>query len=126
MLAPPGSFTGQGEWVDPAPVLMAVQVTSYDRDADRRDRHDKPRAYAETGTPVYLLIDRDSGAVTAFSKPDGDRHDQAVTVRLGTPVEIPEPVGISLDTEPVKDWVGRPPAPGRGRRVRAAQSGSRV
>ncbi|MFD6333424.1 hypothetical protein ACFWGI_28115 [Streptomyces niveus] len=47
-LAPSGAFAGQGEWVDPAPVLMAVEVTSYDSDTDARDRVEKPRAYAET------------------------------------------------------------------------------
>ncbi|MFJ9850096.1 Uma2 family endonuclease [Streptomyces sp. NPDC101150] len=104
-LAPRGSFSGQPEWADPEPVLMAVEVTSYDRDTDRRDRQEKPQAYAATGIPVYLLIDRDTCEVTVFSKPDGDHYDQAVTVRFGTPVEIPAPVGLKLDTEPLKDWV---------------------
>lgn len=29
-LAPSGAFVGQGEWADPDPVLMVVEVTSYD------------------------------------------------------------------------------------------------
>ena len=48
-LVPADAFVGQGEWADPAPVLMVVEVTSYDSDTDRRDRVEKPRAYAETG-----------------------------------------------------------------------------
>ncbi|ARF57593.1 Uma2 family endonuclease [Streptomyces gilvosporeus] len=104
-LAPRGSFSGQGEWAASEPVLMTVEVTSHDGDTDRRDRQQKPRAYAEAGIPVYLLIDRDTCEVTVFSKPDGDHYDQAVTVRFGTPVEIPAPVGLKLDTEPLKDWV---------------------
>ncbi len=31
---------------DPDGLLMAVEVTSYDGDTDRRDRQDKPNAYA--------------------------------------------------------------------------------
>ncbi|SER50058.1 Putative restriction endonuclease [Streptomyces qinglanensis] len=49
----------QGEWADPAGVLMTVEVTSYDSDTDRRDRQEKPAAYAAAGIPVCLLVDRD-------------------------------------------------------------------
>lgn len=31
--------------------IMVVEVTSYDADTGLRDRVEKPRAYAETGTP---------------------------------------------------------------------------
>ncbi|CAM5602556.1 hypothetical protein SANTM175S_08533 [Streptomyces antimycoticus] len=51
-LAHSDAFVGQGEWADADPVLMVVEVTSYDSDTDRRDRVEKPRAYAETGIPV--------------------------------------------------------------------------
>ncbi|MEV8424296.1 Uma2 family endonuclease [Streptomyces niveus] len=104
-LAPSGAFAGQGEWVDPAPVLMAVEVTSYDSDTDARDRVEKPRAYAETGIPVYLLIDRDSCEVTVYSEPDGVRYESARTVPFGKTVVLPDPVGITLETEQLKDWV---------------------
>ncbi|MFB6951799.1 Uma2 family endonuclease [Streptomyces niveus] len=105
LLAPSGSIGGQGEWVDPGPVLMAVEVTSYDSDTDARDRTEKPRAYAETGIPVYLLIDRDSCEVTVFSEPDGVRYESARTVPFGKTVVLPDPVGIMLETEQLKDWV---------------------
>ncbi|MFC0493558.1 hypothetical protein ACFFKE_00920 [Streptomyces mutabilis] len=52
---------------------MVVEVTSYDSDTDRRDRVDKPRARAETGIPVYLLIERDTCEVR--SRPDGGRYE---------------------------------------------------
>ncbi|MFD8828501.1 Uma2 family endonuclease [Streptomyces sp. NPDC059605] len=104
-LAPLGTFVGQGEWADPAGVLMVVEVTSYDEDTDRRDRVEKPRAYAETGIPVYLLIDRDTCEVKVHSQPDGVRYEQVVTVPYGKTVELPDPVGIELDTEPLKSWV---------------------
>lgn len=38
VLAPDGSFSGQGNWVAADSALMVVEVTSYDSDTDRRDR----------------------------------------------------------------------------------------
>ncbi|MFJ8753853.1 Uma2 family endonuclease [Streptomyces sp. NPDC102441] len=99
-----GAFAGQGEWADPDGVLMVVEVTSYDEDTDRRDRVEKPRAYAESGIPVYLLIDRDTCEVKVHSQPDGVRYEQVVTVPYGKTVALPDPVGIELDTEPLKNW----------------------
>ncbi len=104
VLAPIDAFVGQGEWASPDDVLMVVEVTSYDEDTDRRDRVEKPRAYAETGIPVYLLIDRDSCEVKVHSGPDGVRYEQVVTVPYGKTVTLPDPVGIELDTEPLKNW----------------------
>ncbi|GAA3376910.1 Uma2 family endonuclease [Streptomyces racemochromogenes] len=105
VLAPSGSIGGQGDWVEPEPVLMVVEVTSYDSDTDRRDRHEKPRAYAQTGIPVYLLIDRDKCLVSVHSEPDGQRYERVLTVPFGKEIELPDPVGIALPTEPLKDWV---------------------
>ncbi|MFJ7997967.1 Uma2 family endonuclease [Streptomyces sp. NPDC096310] len=104
-LAPTDAFVGQGEWADPAPVLMTVEVTSYDSDTDNRDRVEKPRAYAQTDIPVYLLIDRDNCVVTVHSEPDGVRYETIHTVPFGKEITLPEPVGITLETEQLKDWV---------------------
>ncbi|GAB4588268.1 Uma2 family endonuclease [Nocardia sp. IFM 10818] len=105
VLADADAFVGQGEWADPAPVLMIVEVTSDDEDTDRRDRKEKPRAYAETGIPVYLLIDRDTCVLKVHSKPNGGRYELIATVPFGASAELPDPVGVVLDTEPLKDWV---------------------
>ncbi|MFC9299069.1 Uma2 family endonuclease [Streptomyces sp. NPDC057011] len=104
-LAPSEAFAGQGEWGDPKPVLMVAEVTSYDRETDRRSRVDKPRAYAETGIPVYLLVDRDNGLVAVHSEPDGPRYELVRSIPFGKDVELPDPVGVTLRTEPLKDWV---------------------
>ncbi|MEV0295660.1 Uma2 family endonuclease [Nocardia sp. NPDC050710] len=104
-LAPSGAFAGQPEWADPGPVLMTVEVTSHDQDTDRRDREEKPRAYAMTDIPVYLLIDRDSCLVTVHSEPNGGRYERIVTVPFGVAVELPDPVRVTLQTEPLKAWV---------------------
>jgi len=100
-----GAFADHDEWTNPDPVLMVVEVTSYDSDTDQRDRVEKPRAYAETGIPVYLLIDRDTCEITVYSEPDGVRYENAHTVPFGKELALPEPVGITLETEQLKNWV---------------------
>ncbi|SCK27280.1 Endonuclease, Uma2 family (restriction endonuclease fold) [Streptomyces sp. WMMB 714] len=106
-LAPVAHFAGQGEWADPEGVLMVVEVTSYDEDTDRRDRVEKPPAYAAAGVPVYLLIDRDSCTVVVHSCPDreGARYRDVHTARFGEAVTLPEPVGIELETDVLKNYV---------------------
>lgn len=104
-LADADAFVGQGEWADPDPVLMVVEVTSRDSDTEQPDRREKPIAYAATGIPIYLLIDREFGEITVFSQPSGARYQRRVTVSIGDSVELPDPVGVTLDTEPIKAWV---------------------
>lgn len=105
VLAPVGHFTGHGDWADPDGVLMAVEVTSYDSDTHNRDRVEKPRAYAEAGIPVYVLIDRERLSVVVHSHPSPeDGYRVAHTVKFGEKVTIPAPVGIDLDTEELKRW----------------------
>lgn len=104
-LAPSGVFAGQPEWADPSPVVMVVEVTSHDQDTERRDRQEKPKAYASTGIPIYLLIDRELCAVVVHSEPVDDRYKRVETVSFGAMVNLPKPLDIKLDTEPLKDWV---------------------
>lgn len=106
VLAREGSFTGQGDWADCEGVLMTVEVTSYDADTHRRDRVEKPAAYGEAGIPFYLLIDRDNCTVTLHSSPAEDggyRNKQEVA--FGQELTIPAPVGVTLDTGELKDYV---------------------
>lgn len=98
-LAPRGQFVSAGEWAEPEGVLMTVEVTSHDRDTEQRDRVDKPRAYAESGIPVYLLIDRDHRKVTVFSKPSAGVYRHENSVAFGETVVLPEPVRIEFDTQ---------------------------
>ncbi|MFD8756642.1 Uma2 family endonuclease [Kitasatospora sp. NPDC059577] len=104
-LADADAFVGRGDWATTEDVLMVTEVTSFDSDTDRRERVEKPRAYAEAGIPVYLLIDRDSAEVVVHSQPDGVRYESVRTLPFGRTVRLPDPVGISLDTEPLKNWV---------------------
>jgi hypothetical protein len=101
VLAPVAHFVGgtPGEWADVSGVLMTVEVTSWDRDTTQRDRVDKPRAYAESGIPVFLLIDRDVREISVFSKPVDGMYVQRNMTRFGKSLALPEPVGIELDTQ---------------------------
>ncbi|CAM5512961.1 hypothetical protein SGLAM104S_06366 [Streptomyces glaucescens] len=51
-------------------VALVLEVTSSKPGADRET---KRRCYARGGIPLYLLVDREAGAVTLFSDPEG--HD---------------------------------------------------
>lgn len=103
-LFPRGGLKGHGEWSDTGTALMAVEVTSWDADAAQRDRLDKPDGYAAAGIPVYVLIDRDDRTVTVFTRPEDGRYRRQVNAPFGAPVEIPDPVNITLDTEPLKEF----------------------
>ncbi|MEO3750650.1 Uma2 family endonuclease [Streptomyces sp. B6B3] len=105
VLAPVAHFAGAGEWADPDGALMTVEITSYDRDTDRRDRLEKPAAYATAGIPVYLLIDRDASTVTVHSGPERGRYRDTHTVSFGEEVALPEPVGFALETDIFKRYV---------------------
>lgn len=103
-LAPRRFFVGHGEWSAPEGVLMTVEVTSHDADTNSRDRVEKRDGYAASAIPVYLLIDRDACSVTVYSEPGESVYRHAVTAAYGEDVELPEPVGIVLSTEGLKDF----------------------
>ncbi len=67
----------------------------------------KPAAYGQAGIPLYLLIDRDSRTITVHGGPDrgvgGYRH--ARVTKFGETLVLPDPVGIELDTEILKNYV---------------------
>ncbi|MFJ4785624.1 Uma2 family endonuclease [Streptomyces sp. NPDC088794] len=107
VLAPVGHFAGDGDWSDPDGVLMTMEITSYDSDTHHLDRVEKPRAYAEAGIPVHLLIDRDKRSVVVHSEPHpDDGYRDLHTVRFGGEVKLPDPVGMVIDTEVLKQYVG--------------------
>lgn len=98
MIAPKGS-PPFSEWELLAPgVLLAAEVVS--PSSRRRDREVKPRAYAQGGVPLYLLIDRFAKppAVTLFSQPGADGYGKRQVATAGQPLRLPKPFGIELDT----------------------------
>ncbi|HET6358275.1 Uma2 family endonuclease [Streptomyces sp.] len=104
-LAPLDHFVAQpGEWAAPDGVLMVVEVTSHDSDTESRDRIEKRDGYAQASIPVYLLIDRDDDTLTVFSEPRNGTYQQKPSYKYGDAVPLPDPVGITLDTEKLKDY----------------------
>lgn len=106
-LVPVGHFAGQGEWAEPDGVLMTVEITSFDGDTNNRDRLEKPAAYAAAGIPVHLLVDRDSCEVVVHINPDrkSSCYRDVHRAPFGEQVMLPDPVGITLDTEVLKNYV---------------------
>lgn len=105
VLAPFGFPAGHGDWSESEGVLMVVEVTSHDADTHRRDRVEKPDGYAAAGIPVYLLIDRGDCSVVVFNQPESGRYRHQETLPFGATVTLPAPVGITVDTQPLKDLV---------------------
>ncbi|MCJ1678367.1 Uma2 family endonuclease [Streptomyces sp. APSN-46.1] len=104
VLVPEEHLVGRGDWIDPTGVLMAVEVTSHDRDTDARDRLEKPEGYAQAGIPVYLLIDRENLSVVVHAEPEGGKY-RAITARpFGAVIDLPEPVKVTLETERLKEY----------------------
>jgi len=105
VLAPARHFVGHGEWSDPAGVLMVAEVTPGDPDADAQTRAEKRHGYAAAGIPVHLLIDRDDCSVIVFNQPEDGRYRHEEKLPFGASVKLPDPVNITLDTEPLKEFV---------------------
>ncbi|MGH1554745.1 Uma2 family endonuclease [Streptomyces sp. L7] len=104
ILMPKGGLKGHGEWSEAGGVLMAVEVTSYDSGTNQRDRVEKPDGYAAAGIPVYLLIDRDDCSVVVFNQPEDGRYRHEEKLPFGATIKIPDPVNITLDTDPLKEF----------------------
>jgi Uma2 family endonuclease len=88
---------GECELLSPGALLVAEVVSPWSR---RRDREVKPRAYAQGGVPLYLLIDRFASppAVSLFSEPGEQGYGKSQVAAAGEPLRLPKPFGIALDT----------------------------
>jgi Uma2 family endonuclease len=79
-------------------VLLVAEVVS--PSSRRRDRVAKPRAYAQGGVPLYLLIDQlaEPAAVTLFRDPAETSYRACDRAEAGQALGLPGPFGIALDT----------------------------
>ncbi|MFD7509503.1 hypothetical protein ACFV5N_09195 [Streptomyces sp. NPDC059853] len=58
------------------------------------------RRYAEYRAPLYLLVDRQERSCSLFSHPGELGYSRVDGPHpFGTPIELPEPFGITLDTK---------------------------
>ena len=106
-IAPEAYFAGHGEWADPdgrSDGRRGHLVRLRHRPAAR---HEKPAAYGQSGIPLHLLIDRDSCTIAVHSSPDrkAGGYRDIRTAKFGEKVLLPDPVGIELDTEILKNYV---------------------
>ncbi|WP_371503434.1 Uma2 family endonuclease [Kitasatospora sp. NBC_00374] len=91
-------FRGAPPWMDPSGVAMVAEITST---KPLQDRIAKRHCYARAAIPLYLLIDREEGRATIFSRPEGDEYTEVHLAPFGKPLALPEPFGFELDTQPL-------------------------
>ncbi|CAM5516911.1 hypothetical protein SAVIM338S_03875 [Streptomyces avidinii] len=81
----------------PDQTLLVVEITS-ESNAET-DRVVKRKRYAEYGAPLYLLVDRMDRTVTLFAEPGRLGYAKVDGPHpFGTPVRLPEPFALDLDT----------------------------
>ncbi|MBP2190667.1 Uma2 family endonuclease [Nocardia goodfellowii] len=100
-----GTFRRRG-WAEPDEVLMVVEVTAYETETDQRARVRKTQAYAEAEIPLYLLVDRAVQGAFVFSHPVKGWYAQTSRAEFGHTMELPDPVGAVLETEPFRASAG--------------------
>ncbi|GGX78837.1 Uma2 family endonuclease [Streptomyces hiroshimensis] len=103
-LAPLRTFVGHGEWSPPEGVLMTVEIAPAAPGQDHRDLRAKRDGYAAAGIPVYVLIDREAETVVVYTEPESGTYRIRRTHPYGSTVKLPDPVGITLDTDKLKDY----------------------
>ncbi|MFJ8627952.1 Uma2 family endonuclease [Kitasatospora sp. NPDC093550] len=81
----------------PDQTLLIVEVSSPSN--AETDRVVKRRRYGQYGAPLYLLVDRQDRSCTLYSQPTrlGYARESGPHA-FGTPVHLPEPFDLDLDT----------------------------
>jgi Uma2 family endonuclease len=84
--------------LDPAEVLLAVEVTSPSN--AHIDRQEKLTAYGRAGVLTYLLVDRvgNNPAVTLYTDPVDGEYRHILRVPFGESINVPLPFDVDLDT----------------------------
>ncbi|MFE5331977.1 Uma2 family endonuclease [Embleya sp. NPDC056575] len=88
-------FLDAESWMPCAGVALVLEVTSYRAGFDREQ---KRRAYARSGIPLYLLVDREQSKVTLFLTPKGDDYLEGHTGPFGKQIDLPAPFSMTLST----------------------------
>lgn len=95
-----------GKAMSPAGILMLVEVTSNStrrEDLDRDDPAAKPRQYAASGIPLYLVVDRRRAEVLLFGDAIHGTYPAPTVFHVGEPVWLPKPFSAAWPTEFMKD-----------------------
>ncbi|MCP2349785.1 Uma2 family endonuclease [Nonomuraea roseoviolacea subsp. carminata] len=79
-------------------VILVAEVVS--PSSVMRDRKEKPYLYAQGHVPIYLLIDTLSSpqVVRVHHNIQRGTYRSTTTVDMGTPIMLPDPVNLELDT----------------------------
>jgi len=59
---------------------------------------DKVEVYARFGIPMYLIVDPFKGECLLYTRPYGETYETRRTTVFGEAIELPEPIGMILDT----------------------------
>ena len=87
---------GNTERIFPAQLCrFALEVTS--PDAEYRD-YKKGAGYAESGVPIYLLVDNKQRECILFTDPKGGAYRTEHRVPFGDPVVLPLDTPVTVDT----------------------------
>jgi Uma2 family endonuclease len=76
--------------------ILVAEVVSPSSAHD--DHKTKPRGCARGGVPLYLVIDAFAGKVRLLSRPAESGYGCEVEVKLGEPLDLPDPWNLTLDT----------------------------
>jgi Uma2 family endonuclease len=96
VLVPAGALAEDENPVRKELVSAVFEVVSKSTRAE--DFVDKPEAYASMGIPIYVIIDRANLEVRVLSRPVGGRYTTETKTLFGVPFELPEPVGLTIET----------------------------
>lgn len=104
-VVPPNPRTWGCDHIHGDQALLVVEVVSASSAND--DHSVKPGNCAAAGVPLYLVVDAFDGTARLLSKPDRDKeiYTQGTEVALGTPLELPDPWNLTLDTAKLVDVV---------------------
>jgi Uma2 family endonuclease len=96
LVVPPDPKRWGDDHVHGEDTVLVAEVVS--RSSAHDDHETKPRGCALGKVPLYLVIDGFTGRVRLLSRPGGRGYDQEVAVKLGAPLDLPEPWIFTLDT----------------------------
>lgn len=80
----------------PEEVIFVAEVVS--KSSQMIDRQGKRRQYAESGIPVYLLVDPFAGELLLLSDPHRGEYRAQHTVSWGEKLQLPEPLVAVIDS----------------------------
>ncbi|MBZ4321742.1 Uma2 family endonuclease [Streptomyces huiliensis] len=82
----------------PYDVELIVEVIS--KGTAINDYGDKKETYAETGVPVYVIVDPYRAQCHVFASPKGNTYRSEVTVDFGDPIDLTRtPLGLTIRTD---------------------------